>query len=1685
MARKVLFYFFLLISHLSFAQCFEIRDGLGVFDPNPRFISCTPGNFTIFIQPDTTIGPFRIQWGDATPDTSGASLLTTGNISHTYLATTDTFIVLVTDSATMCTDTAVVVMERNPLASIQLPTGDDNFGCTPIAFRFVNSSTQISETTVFEWDFGDGTPVQQFDFTNQGDTVTHTYMPGVGVMSCDIQVTLTATNNCGTSTATFFPLQVWDLDDADIIPSATLLCYPDTVVQYTNNTTRNCFAEGNQSQRYEKWNFGNHWGLGQDSIIGFRAWNPPIINPPPIAYPGIGTYTVTLIDSSFCGLDTATLTIQITNPPTAILGLSMDTICEGESVTIQNNSIGGANAFQWDFDLGSGFQNLNGGNKNRTYNTTGDYTISLVVGVTGSQGCNDTTTIDLHVLPSPVSDFNFDTNNQCDSMQVNFTDNSTGAIATYQWNFDNGNMFTGINPPTQNYTSPGAYNIDLTTTTVQGCSHTIQRTINVRGTPQAGFTVNTVCLNLASNFVDTSQATIDPITSYRWFFGDGDSSSAQDPSHIYTSGGNFLVTQIVDNGFCMDTATFNVTVENPPVADFMPDTTNGCSPFTVNFTNQSSVGAVSYRWNFGDGSAISTAIDTAHTFINNGTSDTSFIVQLIATTSFGCTDTTIDTISVSPVPQPSFTTDAILDCGPLVVNFTNTTQGTNLNFTWDFGDSTAVSNLVNPTHIFNNTTLFISNYNVMLIVTSANGCTDTTTQIISVYPEPIFTFVTNPDSGCSPLRVRFPSVVGAVSYLWDFGDTTTGTGPTPTHTYINNTTNNQQFTARLIAQNGFGCSDTTFGNILVYPNPTSDFSLDTNIGCQPFPVTITNLSTGANSFDWDFGDGTTSDTADASFVKTYTNTSAISNFHDLRLITETNDGCRDTISRTIEVHPFISAAFSSDTAGCSPKAINFVNQSIGALGYLWDFGDANSSSAISPNHTYTNTTNTNQTYTAKLIAQSTEGCLDSAQRDILIFPKPVASYTVSDSIACQPADIVFTNNSVIADSCAWDYGDLTGLNICSPTNTHTYTNTTSIIPINYLSRLVVFTNNGCRDTMNRTIRINPRIEADFSSDTIGCHPLTIQFQDRSNGAQNYEWFFGDGGGTPQQNPRHFFFNFGQQDTSFTTKLRVTSPQGCMDSLEQQIIVFPKPLADYTINSSSGCHPFAVEFTNNSNLADSCVWNYGDNNQLFSCDPITNHTYNNSLSLVEVNFQPELIVFTDNGCSDTLSRNVEVRPLVDADFSSDSIGCSPFDITFRSQSFGAISFQWDFGDGTFGSGMLTSHQFTNTGSIDSVYTIQLLAESMFNCSDSISKNILVHPTPIPNFDVTPLVQQFPNSTVTVDNTTNAGNWNYLWDFGDSTSSTLREPDTNVYNRWGQYFIKLIASSSFCRDSISKLVTIETPVPVADFVDSAEGCEPLSVVFENRSLYGRRYEWDFGDGSTSNAENPSHIYFEDGLYTVRLKVFGFAGIGDGSILTDEEIKPDYITVLNSPVAVFTPNKETVFVPNDPLVLSNISIGDDNSFWDFGDGGTSTERSPVYQYQDPGEYEISLIVTTNEGCADTTFSATSILAEFEGKIEVPNAFTPDPRGPSGGVVNLQDILAGDINDVFYAKVSGAINYELNIFNKWGELLFVSTSINIGWDGYYRDELAQQDVYVWKVKVEFADGTTETKVGDLLLLR
>jgi gliding motility-associated-like protein len=1658
------------------AQCPQLYDFFGTPNNAPYWYDCTGNNYTLTIQSPNNIGSYTIDWGDGSPNSTGGSLIPPASVTHTYNSAVDTFIVTFTEDTSGCVIQGVMVMEEATSASIQIPIGGLTQTCAPAPLEFINSSTNTSETTVFTWDFGDGSPPVVYDYTNVGQTISHTYQQGT--VNCVTQVTLTAENYCntiqgGNSMATFNPIRIWDIDDAAINASATVLCYPDTIVTFQNITNRNCLAQGNIAQRYEWWNFGDYWGNGYDSIVGWVAWPPA--NPYTMAYPGIGSYDVMMVDSSFCGLDTAFITIQIVPPPFAALNANKDTICEGESITFSNLSGGGANAFFWNFGDGGGWVPSAGGAVNHTYNNAGDFTIQVVSNITGGTGgCTDTASLDIHVLATPLASFSFDNNNGCDSMNVNFTNTSSIDAITWVWDFDNGQTDNTSTPSIQFYGAAGNYNIDLTVTNANGCPNTFNQTLTVYQSPVPAFTPTSVCVNEMASFLDNSTFLgTDSILTWSWDFGDGATSIQQNPFHMYTAPGFYNMVLTVNTAFCVGADTVQINVENIPTANFVPDTTSGCADLLVNFNNTSSANATNFYWDFGDGDT-SIAINPSHLFLNSFGYDTTYTVTLIAQTTFGCSDTVTQQVTVFPNPSASFVDNASLDCAPLIVNFTNTSSG-GVAYEWDFNDGSPIDTAFSPNHTYQNLTQFIDNNLLTLIVTSANGCTDTVQKNIVVYPEPQFGFSINPDSGCSPLLVTFPSVIGAVDYQWDFGDGTFGSGPTPNHIYYNTVTNNIVYNVTLTATSPFACVDTTYGSVLVFPNPSAQFTIDSLNGCHPLEVNYTNSSTGGTFYHWNLGDGTIFDTLSSNFQHTYTNTTGATVQMQVELIAETDRSCKDTITQLVDVYPKVTAVLQADTVGCSPFTTTFNNFSSGATKYYWDFGDGSAiDTTFNPTHQFINSGFTNVTYTVSLVIESVYGCLDTTYQDVIVYPATTALLATNDTIGCHPLTINFTNNSIGGTFYHWNLDDGSSFDTTSLNFNHTFLNTSGVIQ-NYNVSLVSETNNGCKDTTFQNILVYPDVTAILQADTFGCSPFTTTFNNFSIGATKYYWDFGDGSAIDTtSSPTHQFVNPSLVNTFYTVTLISESVYGCTDTVYQQILVYPATTAQLSVDNIIGCHPLTVGFVNNSIGGTSYHWDFGDGISFDTSALGFNHTFYNTTGVIQ-NFQTTLISETINGCKDTAYQSIDVYPDVVAIFVADTSGCSPLNSNLVNNSIGASTYVWNFGDGSpVDTSFSPTHQYTNTTPNDVTYAISLISESVYGCLDTMIQDITIYTTPQASFTPTPLIQTYPSTAIAISNTTSAGGWQYHWYYGDGDSSLLSIPPNHVYSTWGNYTVSVLVEGAYCSDTASSIIQIIPPVPVVNFTGPAQGCRPLTVSFQNNSIYGYSNAWNFGDGGISTQENPTYTYYNAGIYSVTLTV-----VGDGG--QDTETQTQIIEVYENPNAVFTVSPSVVFIPDEPVLLFNLSNFASSYSWDFGDGGTSTDQNPQHFYTQPGFYDIQLVASTENNCTDTFRIISAVEAKAEGGIKIPNAFTPNIGGSNGG-----EVIPGNLdNDVFHPILYGVDKYELNIFNKWGELLFISTDIKIGWDGYYRDELCQQDVYVYKIQVTYIDGTSDSFVGDLTLLR
>jgi PKD repeat protein len=334
-----------------------------------------------------------------------------------------------------------------------------------------------------------------------------------------------------------------------------------------------------------------------------------------------------------------------------------------------------------------------------------------------------------------------------------------------------------------------------------------------------------------------------------------------------------------------------------------------------------------------------------------------------------------------------------------------------------------------------------------------------------------------------------------------------------------------------------------------------------------------------------------------------------------------------------------------------------------------------------------------------------------------------------------------------------------------------------------------------------------------------------------------------------------------------------------------------------------------------------------------------------------------------------------------------------------------------------------------------------------CEASTSFDIIVSPTPVSAFTLAQTESCFfPVDVQTTNESLNANG--YAWDFGGFGTSQLLNPSFSV-DAVGDWPISLTVSNSFGCEHTSTEIFSVNPLPQIGFeLSVSSGCIPLTVDFNNTSTGGVAYEWFFGTGATSTAENPQYTYTAHGLYDVSLIVETQDGCVD-TLVVDHQV-----AAYPLPVAGFshTPERTTVFAPT--VDFTDLSSGASYWFWTFGDGYTSSEESPSHNYVNPGTFQIIQEVTNVYGCSRSAFGTVTVVDQFN--VYVPNAFSPD---------------ADNVNDVFFPVIVGKgliDKYELRVFDRWGVEVFFSEDMDAVWVGDFRggEYYVQNDIYVWQIK-------------------
>ena len=663
---------------------------------------------------------------------------------------------------------------------------------------------------------------------------------------------------------------------------------------------------------------------------------------------------------------------------------------------------------------------------------------------------------------------------------------------------------------------------------------------------------------------------------------------------------------------------------------------------------------------------------------------------------------------------------------------------------------------------------------------------------------------------------------------------------------------------------------------------------------------------------------------------------------------------------------------------------------------------------------------------------------------------------------------------------------------------------------------------GCSAIFTDVVQVYQNPIATFTKDIDeGCSPLLVNFENTSIamqpvGIDAYTWCIDYGNGyidtlTSDPNQAGFdpvttatFENWSTQFKTIKILLKAISSHGCTFMSEPDSVkVLPsiKPGFVYTNYEplAQNCSPinvnFRVDAATISLAPDEYIWTVSDANGVIRQETTDGsktqfiHEFaasGRNIKSYTVNLQTNI---TDICAGDsTLTINVNPNPVSDFTIDTLDFNCDDMTIEVEAAQKGLVNYNWRITRG----GMIfmidtLDENFTYTiqrpapGSETMTVSIELITENYAFCASGKTThgfNVPAQPDLRARFTANPEIQVYPNATVTINNLSSRSGAQHAWDFGDGHTSGEVNPPPHLYENPGNYTITLQLDEDFCTSHDTVHVYIQPVAPVADFsADPPNGCVPLKVNFTNLTLYGDpdAYVWYFGEGEgTSRSENPTYTYYQPGTYTVRLEATNSSGV------TDIVVKRFLIEAYTVPHADFTVRPEKVKLPDDPIYTSNFSYEADTYFWQFGDGATSTEFEPVHVYTDTGRYDISLIATTEKGCADTVVYDNIVKVEDGNEIRIPNAFTPNLDGPTGG-----NRYNDGRNDVFFPVTEGVIAYHMQIYNRWGELLFDTNDSGKGWDGYYNGKICPPDVYIYKIDFKFIDGRQVMKFGDVALIR
>lgn len=670
------------------------------------------------------------------------------------------------------------------------------------------------------------------------------------------------------------------------------------------------------------------------------------------------------------------------------------------------------------------------------------------------------------------------------------------------------------------------------------------------------------CKANAINFTLANSAGVTAL----WDFGDGNSSTSLNPSHTYSSIGNYSVSVVLTAvNSCTSISTIPISVYTP-TANF--ETLNNCLNASSNFTNTSisPQTIAAYAWNFGSGNGVGAT--PSFIFPTSGTHS----VTLNITAVDGCTATVTKPITIYPNPAVSFT--ALPVCKGFASNFINNTSITapdNITtWDWDFENDAVIDNTTqSPSFTFLNSGL----YNVALTATSNNGCVTTSVVAVKVNEDPIAAF--SPSEVCENAYVAMNNTSSIIApfnivlYNWNFGPGASST--TSSNQYPNNVAYSTYGikTITLTVTANTSCTATTTQTVMINPLPNPNFTfVNKCVNAQPttFDASSSSVALGVNSnYAWAFADGNTNPNSISP-----TNNYALAGIYNPTLTVTSDKGCVLSISKQIEVYEKPILSINSSTV-CFKVAMSFTAVSAPLSGnvvnWVWDFNN-NIATTEGVGKTPSFNFLTEGTQTVVVTATTDHACVETYTKTVYVNYLPKPDFNVNDPDGCAEHCVVFSDATpaltapAINTNWKWVYGD--GSITMAPNSSnknHCYDNESTNQVKNFDVKLIVTSSAGCKDsiTKNSLIAVYPNPVASFTyvPEFGNVAQPQINFVNQSIDYTNWHWNFGDGTAVDSVNvnPVHYYDT--EDAKSYYTRLIVANQYGCKDTTLVKVDIGPE------------------------------------------------------------------------------------------------------------------------------------------------------------------------------------------------------------------------------------------------------------------------------------------------------------------------------------------------------------------------------------------------------------------------------------------------------------------------------------------------------------------------------------------------